>query len=743
MAAYTSKATGNWTATGQTTWNEVGTPGNGDTITINAGHTITIPDGAGTVTVGPSLLGSPVAPTYSGSTAAVAVPWSSGGANMAISVVDAGGKESMLSPSQQQTFVSGTTKPRLTMPTLPAGASSFSVYLDNGSNGGLRRYASGVGTGATVDLTSANWIAGTNDYSAAPTPPQDAAAIKIASTGKLVVGASSPTTPPTLVVRGDIASTQSGARTGGFYPLTLNPGVTLEFDSSQASNPTVQGYVFSGSAYSQANNYLNFNGTSVNRVTVRSNASGGNGRFSLNGQTGNLQMDAAYTDFLRLGSSSTAALDLSLNVASYSSSITNCTFTSCGPVSFYGGGILSTTSTMIFNDNRFTSSLETRSFRMRANNNLSSGTREIKRNYFDLFVNDPTFGGNVGGFTVQHNVFAGDFYMDPTQMYALFDLNVVRKTAATWASSGYPGDISNSYFLADGNVYNPHFLGATASRASTFDGLIFQCTGSAAASDGDGIGFTGSAASVQRSTIKNCVVLPRSGDGLQASCTLATFANTLSRQQTADVQHNTMWGSPATEHGLQLNETTAAVAGMVPLYRSNLYYDTSARGNHFNIPISGKNPPDDDILTASGATNNCAWNASTYSNPGKGSHGTFYSVPTTSGQVPGTGDVNVDPTFIDTTRNFEKFATTFGDAASVANTLARLQADPATQIPALLAYVRGGFAPTNALLATAGHDGTTIGAVAYAAAASTGSTTISLDDDPGFGVFASGTAIYF
>lgn len=713
MAAFTSKASGNWTATGQSTWNEAGTPGNGDSITINAGHTVTIPDGAGTVTVGRSLLGSPPAPSYSGTTASTTIPWSSGGANIAISVVDSGGKESILSPNQQQTFVSGVTKPRLTMPALPAGASSFSVYLDNGSNGGVRRYASGVGTGATVDLTSANWLAGTNDYSTAPTPPQDAAAIKIASTGKLVVGASSPTTPPTLVVRGDIASTQSGGRTGGFYPLTLNPGVTLEFDASQASNPTVQGYVFSGSAYNQPNNYLNFNGTSINRVTVRSNASGGNGRFSLNGQTGNLQMDAAYTDFLRLGSSSTAALDLSLNVASYSSSITNCTFTSCGPVSFYGGGILSTTSTLIFNDNRFTSSLETRSFRIRANNNLSSGTREIKRNYFDLFVNDPTFGGNVGGFTVQHNVFAGDFYMDPTQMYALFDLNVVRKTAATWASSGYPGDISNSYFLADGNVYNPHFLSATASRASTFDGLIFQCTGSAAASDGDGIGFSGSAASVLRSTVKNCIVLPRSGDGLQSSCTLATCANTLSRQQFADVQHNTVWGSPGTEHGMQLNETTAAVAGMVPLYRSNIYYDTSARGNHFNIPTSGKNPPDDDILTASGATNNCAWNATTYSNVGKGSDGTFYSVPTTSGQVPGTGDVNVDPTFIDTTRNFEKFATTFGDAASVANTLARLQADPATQIPALLAYVRGGFAPTNALLATAGHDGATIGAVAY------------------------------
>jgi len=41
-AAFTSKADGNWSASGQTTWNEVGVPGNGDTVTIGAGHDITV-----------------------------------------------------------------------------------------------------------------------------------------------------------------------------------------------------------------------------------------------------------------------------------------------------------------------------------------------------------------------------------------------------------------------------------------------------------------------------------------------------------------------------------------------------------------------------------------------------------------------------------------------------------------------------------------------------------------------------
>lgn len=42
MAAYTSKATGDWSSAGQTTWNEVGVPGSGDTVAIGTGHVITV-----------------------------------------------------------------------------------------------------------------------------------------------------------------------------------------------------------------------------------------------------------------------------------------------------------------------------------------------------------------------------------------------------------------------------------------------------------------------------------------------------------------------------------------------------------------------------------------------------------------------------------------------------------------------------------------------------------------------------
>jgi hypothetical protein len=42
MATFTSKATGNWSASGQTTWNEAGVPGDGDIATIGNGHVVTV-----------------------------------------------------------------------------------------------------------------------------------------------------------------------------------------------------------------------------------------------------------------------------------------------------------------------------------------------------------------------------------------------------------------------------------------------------------------------------------------------------------------------------------------------------------------------------------------------------------------------------------------------------------------------------------------------------------------------------
>lgn len=69
MAAFTSKANGNWSASGQTTWNEVGVPGNGDTVTIS--HNVTV-DTNTTVGTSPADATTAVI-TTSGATGAVII----------------------------------------------------------------------------------------------------------------------------------------------------------------------------------------------------------------------------------------------------------------------------------------------------------------------------------------------------------------------------------------------------------------------------------------------------------------------------------------------------------------------------------------------------------------------------------------------------------------------------------------------------------------------------------------------
>ena len=57
---------------------------------------------------------------------------------------------------------------------------------------------------------------------------------------------------------------------------------------------------------------------------------------------------------------------------------------------------------------------------------------------------------------------------------------------------------------------------------------------------------------------------------------------------------------------------------------------------------------------------------------------------------------DIEPSFVDPTRNFETFgALMTGLPATTANTLAYLSLDPRNRVPALIRWVREGFAPTS------------------------------------------------
>ncbi|MBP9773717.1 MAG: hypothetical protein KBD00_03740 [Candidatus Peribacteraceae bacterium] len=549
-------------------------------------------------------------------------------------------------------------------------------------------------------------------------------AITVSNTGKLVIGT---TTGGTLIARGDIILAQTAvSRTSGFYALTLNPGSTLEFDASQATTPGSQTYVCGPSQSLGPNARVFINGSSSARCTVRSNAGGGNGRFSNRGFNTRVgSMRVTYCDFTRIGDASNVAFQPYLSSSTTEPdefSMANCTFTSGGQISHTS--LMASNTIFSLTDCIWTTTASTSCIHTVTNGTVigATGTRQVKRCAFDK-----QFGvsSTVQDFSFYQVLFQENFSLSDTYNWAQFEQCIVRKPTAV--DNLLPGPTAtHCYWLCDFATGNPHFFQVSASRACTINGVILEYTGSGG--DGDGIGLAnGTPASTLRHTIKYCLVLPRSGDSAQASCTLTTHSAN-SNQQWASIDHNTFMGGSAADHGVQLNETTATPAGALPLYRSNLYWDTSARGNHFRTVVRSAGACTTDTLTASGATNNCAYTASVAPSGAQtevtagyqNSIGTYYNTPTTSG-VPGTNDVNVNPGFIDTTRNFANWATTQSQAASVANTITLLRSNLAVNIPGLLLWVRGGFAPTHSSLRVAGHDTASIGASNYSK--STRSTT--------------------
>lgn len=93
--------------------------------------------------------------------------------------------------------------------------------------------------------------------------------------------------------------------------------------------------------------------------------------------------------------------------------------------------------------------------------------------------------------------------------------------------------------------------------------------------------------------------------------------------------------------------------------------------------------------------------------------------------------INTNPNFVAPTRNVQSWASQYGatdydssiiyviDSVNGYNRTTHKQTStPGHTITELLTYIRAGYTPTNAAIATAAHDGTTIGALAYVAAVS-------------------------
>lgn len=197
IASFTSKADGNWSAEGQTTWNEAGHPVAGDTVSIGA-HNITIDVASACATLSFSAAG-----TITGNSQTITI----NGATLDLS--------------------GGTISGNLDITI----SETIAAVKLNGSSGYVRTLTingSGktVTLGAAVQVTTLNVTVGTLNTSAA-------SSFALTSTGVCTVGGG------TLTLNASTVSFASGKTDG--YGLVVNGGGTFNGGSATITSGAVQG----------------------------------------------------------------------------------------------------------------------------------------------------------------------------------------------------------------------------------------------------------------------------------------------------------------------------------------------------------------------------------------------------------------------------------------------------------------------------------------------------------------------
>lgn len=510
----------------------------------------------------------------------------------------------------------------------------------------------------------------------------------------------------TLTMRGD------GRNSNGTLIIGENGvgGGVLEFDSSQATSPTSQNYVFNLiTNFGDANYRLEIHGTSGNRSTVRSNASGGTGYFARN-STYKTNIECKFCDFEDINDPATnLAFDHYFwddDATSQPFIFEDCTFDAgCGQVGADLG--LAANNTYILRRCTFLNVAGTYANGLFGSTDIGgSGTREIDDCYFEDQASLRCPGFSIKG-TLYGTVFAAG-YASALADFDQYDDVLVRISAQT----GVPmsnGQANRGYFIhTNGN--NPHFLSgdSTASTSMILADFVFDLDDTQTGDTGDVVAANNFNPTL---TIQGCICLPDNAG--KAAFTLLSCLG-YSGQAIA-VNHNTGPASSAT--GLvNVGETYNSHAGQISSLRSNICWNPSQTDLGYIITtLNGA--PNDDVVSAANADYNCLYNI----DDAGGDPGGGYDTPVSSG-TPGTNDLDEDPTFVDATRDSKAFDSDNGGPGTVANLFAELAKmntaahDSAYTAKNLTTWVRAGFVVQAANLENAGHDAATIGAMPYQAA---------------------------
>lgn len=563
-------------------------------------------------------------------------------------------------------------------------------------------WASGAipGPGDTATISHAVTVPGNVAVGHSPGTGDAVAAIRVTSTGTLTVDSG-----VTLVCRGDIMLENS--------TMTMQSGSVLEFDATLASVPLSSTYKLQIGTAHDIPSRLNINGTQAARVIIRSKAGGANARIGgVRDQWGDgfLQsglITGTQFQFERIGNSSYAAIEFA-PTASSTFSLTKGVFDNCGRVVNHLA--ISSDANVTIEEVTWKNTLADQCLSLYGDAPKTSGKiRSMKFCVFDkraeLF---PPKDWNI------ENNYFHDGYVVSDGVWASFINNFIR----VQFDVNIAANAKDCFVLHDNpSEFNPHltFAGRWGGRNYQVDGFIFETTSTVT---GDGgaegdciqIGEPGSPVTVE---VKNCIVLPSASNPRTMTGTLVSCLG--NSNTTVNIHHNTCF--IGNQGLLAVGENYGGHTGMIASLDHNIAWDDAVpRG--YKMYDSGSNDVVNNIVSAANANYNCGHNLLGGTNL-KGYNGLEFS----SGS-PGANDVDVDPQFVDSTRDLAKWSESIGGPGTVAHALGELRkrndatgANASATVANLLSYIRAGFVPQNPALKNVG--GSDIGAVAIASATAT------------------------
>lgn len=630
----------------------------------------------------------------------------------------------------------------------------------------------------------------------------------VTATADVTVG-TSPTTSPSGVVfnRGQLVINQGvtltllgslvgGGSTGSNGVITNSGNILLDTSVGGFNYAIVLGEEHTTTAK------LVCPGTVNNRPTVASTGSL-YGRIIDAGYIGGGRVEADYTDFSRLGYTTTPAISFYISSGTDNLYLRNCTLDDCGPVK--SAADLGATSKLIIQNTLWSRTNQGSSLYLFGSSPTGAGVRTIDNNRFDKRVECYT----IVGLSFTNNLFGATNNIAMTgYSAALFQYNILNGNT----NGPYTID-SCCYYYSSSADPNVHPIQLGQPLAFSFTNCVVEAMHG---SDGDLlVGGPGSGSRTAVAT--GNLTLPNA-----VGQDIGELVSPIASGYTWTVDHNTVTCTrpPAgTESGVAVyGETWAGVAGLYNSIRSNYVYsptgygavllrhNTSTVSDPLVTPDRGDYNAGNNFITATGSNVQAVFAPGYFdtatppptvamftSTTGLGAHDivcdanfvdptrclatfdTAYLGNSATGWATATGYVvgdivsSSDSTFYGSaTVNFRCITAHTSNAGNATNgkpgasattswrtnwelaSVYRIRTSAAVYNASIrqatprdyYVWVRAGYAPTNVLLQNAGHDGVTIGAIEYTAAASTSVGTIFLGDDDGLAIYLAGTTIY-